>query len=91
MQRPVLFFNGKHNKVEGPNKKEWDNIVGEYSIKMYNIDVSMHDISIKNGYLLYDQMRLMEIEPNLFSVINGEVLDFRNSPMYRNIRLFKIK
>jgi CubicO group peptidase (beta-lactamase class C family) len=88
--RAAIFYNGRIDSHPGPNKQEWKELTGEYSIKMYDKVISKPEIKIRNGYLFYNNLRLREHLPGLFYASNGEVVDFRGEiPTYRNIKLFR--
>ncbi len=90
--KPILIFNGRLNEEFGPNKEEWKKIAGKYIIKRYGRNYAVHEISIRNGYLFFDELRLNEFSPNLFYNGTGEIIDFRNTiPTYRNIELTKLE
>ncbi len=86
----VFWFNEKFNSPPGPNNPEWQKFVGEYAIKVYGKTVAAAEISVNNGYLYYNKLRLQEYIPGVFYAPNGEVLDLRKDiPTFRNIKLFR--
>ncbi len=87
----VFYFNERINSTPGPNKSEWKNYVGKYSIHMYGKSIATIEISIKNGYLFFNKFHLHEYKSKLFYASNGEVLNLRGKiPTYGNIKLFKL-
>jgi CubicO group peptidase (beta-lactamase class C family) len=75
----------------GPDKPEWKRYLGRYRMLSWGrMQSSMLWISIRDGYLLCNNLRCIEFEPGLFFTFNGEALDFRGTiPTYRNIMLIK--
>ncbi|UCE07313.1 MAG: beta-lactamase family protein [bacterium] len=83
------YNDGPHDK-RGPNKKEWKNYMGQYSLVSWGQKVEVLKVSKKNGYLYLDRLRLEEYQPGLFFSSTGEALDLRKKvPTWRNIRLRK--
>ncbi len=75
----------------GPNKPEWAKYLGMYRIRVYGQIRGVHRVHMKNGYLYFDRLRLVEeYQPGLFFSTTGEALDFRREiPTWRNIKLEK--
>jgi CubicO group peptidase (beta-lactamase class C family) len=73
----------------GPNKPEWKKYLGAYRFKQYGKLRGTHKVHVKNGYLYFDRLRLIEEhQPGLFFSATGEALDFRGEiPTWRNIKL----
>lgn len=73
----------------GPNKPEWQKYLGTYRFKQYGKLRGTHKVHVKNGYLYFDRLRLVEEhQPGLFFSSTGEALDFRGEiPSWRNIKL----
>ena len=83
------YNDGPHDK-QGPNKKEWNDYIGQYSLPTWGQKVELLKVSKKNGYLYLDKLRLEEYQPGLFFSSTGEALDLRKKvPNWRNIRLRK--
>ena len=83
------YNDGPHDK-RGPNKKEWNDYIGQYSLPTWGQKVELLKVSKKNGYLYLDKLRLEEYQPGLFFSFTGEALDLRKKvPTWRNIRLWK--
>jgi CubicO group peptidase (beta-lactamase class C family) len=86
-----LDYNDGPNDPAGPNSTSWDAFVGQYAIDRWGqrSQVSVHR---KNGYLYFDDRRLiLELEPGLFFMADGEAVDFRNArPTWRSIRLQRV-
>ena len=76
----------------GPNKPEWEKYLGMYRIRIYGQIRGIHRVALKNGYLYFDRLKLVEeYQPGLFFSATGEALDFRGEiPTWRNIKLEKV-
>ena len=76
----------------GPNKSEWEKYAGTYRYRIYGQLRGIHRVAVKNGYLYFDRLRLVEeYQPGLFFSATGEALDFRGEiPTWRNIKLEKV-
>ncbi|MCP5047837.1 MAG: beta-lactamase family protein [bacterium] len=87
-----LDFNDSPADPPGPDKPGWQAYLGQYE-DMWEDEVDETvNISIKNGYLYYGEIRCIEHEPGLFFLYDGEVLDFRsNPPAVANHRLKRKK
>jgi hypothetical protein len=77
-------FNDNPDEEAGPNKKEWQDFVGEYSrTNIYHGPPNV-SVMIKNGYLyLNDQggLKLNEYKPGLFFTPDGEAVIFQGDRM----------
>jgi len=83
-------YNDGPNDKPGPAKPVWKNYLGQYQMFYYGHEMGPFTISMKNGYLYFDDQRCLEFEPGLFFVYDGAALDFRTeTPMGSNIKLFK--
>jgi hypothetical protein len=83
------YNDGPHDK-RGPNKKEWNDYIGQYSLSTWGQKVELLKVSKKNGYLYLDKLRLKEYQPGLFFSSTGEALDLRTKvPTWQNTRLMK--
>ena len=83
------YNDGPHDK-RGPNKKEWNDYIGQYSLSTWGQKVELLKVSKKNGYLYLDKLRLKEYQPGLFFSFTGEALDLRTKvPTWQNTRLMK--
>lgn len=83
-------YNDGPNDRLGPDKPEWNKYLGQYEMFYYGHAMGPFTISIKNGYLYFDDQRCLEFEPGLFFVYDGATLDFRTeTPTGSNIKLFK--
>jgi CubicO group peptidase (beta-lactamase class C family) len=73
----------------GPNKPKWKKYLGTYRFKQYGKLRGTHRVYVKNGYMYFDRLRLVEEhQPGLFFSSTGEALDFRGEiPTWRNIKL----
>jgi len=76
-------FNDNPDEGAGPNKKEWQDFVGEYS---HEADGDTFNVSvmIKNGYLYLDRLgglKLFEYKPGLFFTPDGEAVIFPGDRM----------
>src|SRR5262249_32532105 len=72
-------FNDSPDEEAGPNKKEWQDFIGEYSYKI-NDDTINVSVMIKNGYLYLDRsggFKLNEYKPGLFFTADGEPVIFQ--------------
>jgi hypothetical protein len=75
-----LEFNDSTLDPQGPNKPEWRQFVGQYEVLWEDEPVSAVDIEIRNGFLYYRDGKCEELEPGLFVLYDGEVIDLRSSP-----------
>jgi hypothetical protein len=76
-------FNDSPDEEAGPNKKEWQDFVGEYS---HEADGDTFNVSvmIKNGYLYLDRLgglKLNEYKPGVFFTADGEAVIFQGARM----------
>jgi CubicO group peptidase (beta-lactamase class C family) len=78
-------FNDSSDEEAGPDKKEWQDFVGEYSSKAdtgtFNVSVT-----IKNGYLYLDMkdwgwFKLTEYKPGIFFTADGKSVIFQGARM----------
>jgi CubicO group peptidase (beta-lactamase class C family) len=78
-------FNDGPYEEAGPNKKEWQDFVGEYSRKAdgetFNVSVT-----IRNGYLYLDmkdwgRFKLNEYKPGIFFTADGKAVIFQGARM----------
>jgi len=71
--------------------KRWRAYTGTYGIETWGFLVELHKVRMKGGALTLDGGSLSEVQPGLFFLSNGEVLDLRGPvSYYRNTRLQKI-
>jgi len=83
-------YNDRPHDKRGPNKKEWNDYIGQYSLPTWGQKVELLKVSKKNGYLYLDKLRLEEYQPGLFFSSTGEALDLRTKiPTWQNTRLMK--
>jgi CubicO group peptidase (beta-lactamase class C family) len=84
-------YNEGPDDKPGPNKPEWKKYLGTYRFKQYGKLRGTHRLYVKNGYMYFDRLRLVEEhQPGLFFSSTGEALDFRGEiPTWRNIKLEK--
>jgi len=83
-------YNDGPNDKRGPDKKKWQEYIGQYSLPIWGQKVEVLNVSKKNGYLYLDRLRLEEYQPGLLFSSTGEALDLREKvPTWRNIRLRK--
>jgi CubicO group peptidase (beta-lactamase class C family) len=84
-------YNEGPDDKPGANKPEWKKYLGTYRFKQYGKLRGTHRVHVKNGYMYFDRLRLVEEhQPGLFFSSTGEALDFRGKiPTWRNIKLEK--
>ena len=78
-----LPFNDNPDEEAGPNKKEWQDFVGKYSLEADG-DTFNVSVMIKNGYLYLDRsggLKLTEYKPGIFFTPDGEALIFQGARM----------
>jgi CubicO group peptidase (beta-lactamase class C family) len=78
-----VAFNDSPYEEAGPDKKEWQDFVGEYLYKI-NDDILKVSVIIKNGYLYIDRsggLKLDEYKPGLFFTADGEPVIFQDDRM----------
>ena len=86
-----LDYNDGPNDPPGPNLAAWEAYIGRYEVDLWGKRSDEFSIHRKNGYLYLNELRLIvEIEPGLFFAADGEALDLRSAPTWRNIRLRRI-
>jgi CubicO group peptidase (beta-lactamase class C family) len=76
-------YNDRPGEEAGPNKKEWQDFVGEYAGKLFG-DTTKVSVMIKNGYLYLEGwggLKLTEYKPGLFFTADGEAVIFQNDRM----------
>jgi hypothetical protein len=76
-------FNDNLDEEAGPNKKEWQDFVGEYTYKIFDDTLNV-SVGIKNGYLYFkDQggLKLNEYKPGIFFTPDGEAVIFQSDRM----------
>ncbi len=76
-------INDRPGEEAGPNKKEWQDFVGEYSYKFQG-DTTNASVMIRNGYLYLKGrggLKLTEYKPGLFFTADGEAVIFQNGVM----------
>jgi hypothetical protein len=85
----ILDYNDGPQDPPGGDRKEWDALVGEYTLVTWGKESGLVKVHRKNGYLYFGELRLVvELEPGLFFASTGEALDFRQTPAtWRNVRL----
>jgi CubicO group peptidase (beta-lactamase class C family)/tetratricopeptide (TPR) repeat protein len=77
-------FNDSPGEEAGPDKKEWQDFVGEYSCTVCG-GTNTDSVMIKNGYLyLRDNggLKLFEYKPGIFFTADGEAVIFQDDRMY---------
>jgi hypothetical protein len=76
----------------GPNKREWQEYLGEYTVKTADTVVK---VVVEHGYLYLSGwqggLRLTEYEPGLFFTADGEAVQFQNGRMSLGNRPFQKK
>jgi hypothetical protein len=86
-----LDYNDGPNDPPGPNLAAWASYLGRYEIDLWGEPSDEFIIQRKNGYLYLNELRMVvETEPGLFFAADGEALDLRSAPTWRNIRLRRI-
>ena len=82
---PFRSFNDGPDEEGGPNKKEWQDFVGEYSRKADSETFNV-SVTIKNGYLYLDMkdwgwFKLNEYKPGIFFTADGKSVIFNGDRM----------
>jgi hypothetical protein len=87
----ICDFNYAFDEPPGPDKPEWSRYLGKYEVLKYGVPYRYTaNITVKNGYLYYNDCKCMEYEPGLFFRYDGDALDFRfEPPTFGNIVLRK--
>jgi hypothetical protein len=84
-------FNDAPDDPPGPNAPHWTGYAGAYVILQYGVPDDTIAVTVRNGYLYFDESRCTEYERGLFFTFDGQALDLRtDSPSYANIPLRKI-
>ena len=87
-----LDYNDGPHDLPGPNLAAWDSYVGRYETELWGKPADEFSIHLKNGYLYLNDLRMIvETEPGLFFAADGEALDLRSAPTWRNVRLRRIE
>jgi hypothetical protein len=76
-------FNDSPYEEAGPNKKEWQDFVGEYSCTFWG-GTNTDSVMIKNGYLYLRDgggLKLFEYKPGIFFTADGEAVIFQGDRM----------
>jgi hypothetical protein len=74
----------------GPVGPEYDDRLGSYHYEIWGKNVGKAELSRRNGWLYFDDIRLSPYEPGLFFSGAGETVDLRSAaPSARNIPLHK--
>jgi CubicO group peptidase (beta-lactamase class C family) len=76
-------FNDSPYEEAGPNKKEWQDFVGEYSCTVCG-GTNTDSVMIKNGYLYLRDgggLKLFEYKPGFFFTADGEAVIFQGDRM----------
>jgi hypothetical protein len=77
-------FNDSPDEETGPNKKEWQDFVGEYSRNKVAHGSPGVSVMIKNGYLYLDRwggLKLNEYKHGFFFTADGEAVIFQGDRM----------
>jgi CubicO group peptidase (beta-lactamase class C family) len=86
-----LDYNDGPNDPPGPNLPAWEPYMGRYETELWGKPSDEFIIQRKNGYLYLNELRMIvETEPGLFFAADGEALDLRSAPTWRNIRLRRV-
>lgn len=91
-----------YNKIEkvttpGPDKTEWSKYIGRYERKRWGQVSDTISISLKNGYLRFNNTQLEEVDNGVFYMVNDsydnhELIVFKEDfTTYRNIRIYRIQ
>ncbi|HSW93206.1 MAG TPA: serine hydrolase domain-containing protein [Gammaproteobacteria bacterium] len=62
---------------EGPNRVNWKKYTGTYELQSYGAPIQII-ISIKQGYLYINDLKLQEMKPGVFATANGQMLVFHD-------------
>jgi CubicO group peptidase (beta-lactamase class C family) len=85
------YFNQSKNMSLGPNKVEWKKYMGTYELRGYGAPM-LEVISVKNGYLYFEDNRLREFSPGIFGASDGAMLIFQQDKVtWANLPLIKTK
>lgn len=91
-----------YNKIEevtssGLNKTEWTKYIGQYERKRWGQVNDTISISLKNGYIWFNNTQLDEVDNGVFYMVNDsydnhEIVIFKEDyTTYRNIRINRIQ
>jgi hypothetical protein len=75
----MYAYAGGPNDPAGPDKPEWEKYVGSYEWLAGGTPVLTTRIQRKNGWLYLEHMKLVEHEPGLFFLPDGEYVDLRGA------------
>jgi CubicO group peptidase (beta-lactamase class C family) len=77
----IFDFNYASDEPPGPDKPDWSKYLGDYEVLRYGVPSPYTgSITVKNGYLYYNDIKCTEHEPGLFFCYDGVPLDFRSEP-----------
>ncbi len=77
----VCDFNYAFDEPRGPDKPERSKYLGEYVVLKHGVPYRYTGtVSVKNGYLFYNNCKCTEYELGLFFIYDGDALDFRSEP-----------
>jgi len=82
-------YNGGPADGPGPDKPEWQPVLGEYTVKIAGNPIASSQIMVQNGYLYVTVMgtalRLEEHQSGLFFTSTGEALDLRDKMTFAGV------
>ena len=75
----------------GPSPGDTSSYLGRYHVDQWGKPALEVVITERHGYLYLNETRLStEIEPHLFSTVDGETIDFReHTPVWKSLRLIR--
>jgi hypothetical protein len=87
----VYDYNDGPDDAPGPGRKRWRPLLGTYEYAWWGRSPIAMTLRERNGSLYFDDLRLVETEPQLFVASNGEVLDLRGeAPSWRSVPIRKV-
>lgn len=85
------FYNESFSDPFGPNESSWQKFIGTYDLYGYG-PVIHESVSIKNGYIYFNDLKLREFGSGIFSAADGEMLVFNKGKVsWDNLPLIKEK
>jgi CubicO group peptidase (beta-lactamase class C family) len=88
-----LDYNDGPADAPGPDKKDWQEYLGDYQMRVWGKPVLTLKVQVKNGYLYLGERKLIaEYRDGLFFSADGEALDFRGTqPTWESILLERVQ
>jgi len=85
-----LDYNDSPGDPSGPDRIEWIPLTGTYDVIWEDEPQSSEEVEVRNGHLYFWDGKCEEISRGLFSLYDGNIVDFRSDPpTYANSEMRK--